>query len=78
MSKNFYFQYLKYLKGSLTYRKILRHGTSGFISHPKEGMLRNFIALKKKSIASAGLNPRPLGPVASTLAPYFRFIPVMF
>jgi hypothetical protein len=27
-------------------RKILRHWTSGFTSHPKEGVLRIFIALK--------------------------------
>jgi hypothetical protein len=30
----------------LTCRKILRHGTSGFTSHPKESVLRIFIALK--------------------------------
>jgi hypothetical protein len=40
-------------KRSLTFRKMLRHGTSGFTSHPKEGVLRIFIALKK-SIALAG------------------------
>jgi hypothetical protein len=45
-------QYLKYLKGPLTCRKILRHETSGFISHPKDGVLRIFIALKNPS-------PRP-------------------
>jgi hypothetical protein len=48
-SENFACQYLKYLKGSLTFLKILRHGTSGFTSHPKEGMLRIFIALKNSS-----------------------------
>jgi hypothetical protein len=48
--------YLRYLKGSLTCRKILRHGTSGFTSHPKEGVLRIFIAIKK-SIASTGFEP---------------------
>jgi hypothetical protein len=57
--------YLRYLKGSLTCRKIL-HGTSGFTSHPKGGVLRIFIALKNPS-PLPGLNPRPLGPVASTL-----------
>jgi hypothetical protein len=46
------------MQGSLTYRKILRHGASGFNFHPKEGVLRILIA---------GLNPRALGPVASTL-----------
>jgi hypothetical protein len=48
-----------------TCRKILRHGISGCISHPKEGVLRIFIALKNPSLRP-GLNPRPLGPVAST------------
>jgi hypothetical protein len=33
-------------KRSFTCRKILRHGTYGFIPHPKEGVLRTFIALK--------------------------------
>jgi hypothetical protein len=63
-SENFAYQYLKHLKGSLTCCKIL-HGTSGFTSHPKENALRIFIALKNLSLP--GLNPRPLGPVASTL-----------
>jgi hypothetical protein len=31
---------------SLTSRKILRHETSGFTSHPKEGVVRIFIAFK--------------------------------
>jgi hypothetical protein len=65
-NENFACQYLQYLKGSLTCRKILRHGTSGFTSDPKEGVLRIFIALENSSPRS-GLNPRPLGPVASTL-----------
>jgi hypothetical protein len=39
-------QYLRYLKGSLTCCKILQHGTSGFISHPKEGVLQIFNAIK--------------------------------
>jgi hypothetical protein len=47
-------------KGSLTCRKILRHGTSGFTSHPKEGVLRTFIALKK-SIALVGFEPAIFG-----------------
>jgi hypothetical protein len=46
--------------------KILRHGTSGFSSHPKEDVLRIFIALRNPSPRPA-LNPRTLGPVASTL-----------
>jgi hypothetical protein len=65
-SENFTYQYLKYLKGSLTCHKILRHGTSGFTSHPKEGVLLIFIAFKNPSPRPC-LNPRPLGPVASTL-----------
>jgi hypothetical protein len=39
-----------------------RHGTDDFISPPREVVLRIFIALKNPS-----LNPRTLGPVASTL-----------
>jgi hypothetical protein len=46
--------------GSLTSRKIVRHGTSGFTSCPKEGVLRILIALKK-AIASAGFEPATLG-----------------
>jgi hypothetical protein len=34
-SENFAYQYLKNIKRSLTRRKILRHGTSGFTSHPR-------------------------------------------
>jgi hypothetical protein len=61
-SENFGHQYLKYLKGSLTFCKILRHGTSGFTSQPKENVLWIFIAIKNSS-PRPGLNPRPLGPV---------------
>jgi hypothetical protein len=50
----------------LTWRKILRHGTSVFTSHPKEGVLHIFIALKNPS-PWPGSNLWPLGPVASTL-----------
>jgi hypothetical protein len=53
-------------KRSLTCRKILRHGTCGFTSHPKERVLRIFIALKYLS-PWPGSNPRTLRPVASTL-----------
>jgi hypothetical protein len=67
-SENFAYQYLKYLKGFLKCHKILRHGTCSFISHPKEGVLRVFIVFKRPS-PRPGLNPRPLGPVASTLTP---------
>jgi hypothetical protein len=61
-----HYHYLKYLKGSLTCRKILRHGTSGFTSHPKEGMLLISVVIKNPP-PWPGLNPRPLGLVASTL-----------
>jgi hypothetical protein len=46
--------------------KILRHGTSGFTSHPKDGVLRVFIVLKHQS-PRLGLHSQPLDPVASTL-----------
>jgi hypothetical protein len=39
---------------------------SSFTSHPKKGVLRIFIALKNPS-PRPDLNPRPLGPVESTL-----------
>ena len=38
----------------------LRHGTNGFTSHPKEGVLRIFSALKNPT-ASAGFEPENLG-----------------
>jgi hypothetical protein len=59
--------YLEYLKGSLTCRKILQHWASGFTSHPKQGVLLIFIALKNPS-PLPGFDPRSLGPLASTLA----------
>jgi hypothetical protein len=65
-SENFAYQYLKYVKGYLTYRKILRNRTSGFTAHPKKGVLRICITLKNSS-PRLGLNLQPLGPVTSTL-----------
>jgi hypothetical protein len=65
-SEDFACQYLKHLKGFLTCRKILGHGTSGFTSHPKEGVLLIFIALKNPS-PGPGLNPWPLGLVSSII-----------
>jgi hypothetical protein len=59
-------EYPKYLKGSLTCREILHHGTFGLTPHTKEGVLRIFIALKNLFLRP-GLNTRPLSPVASTL-----------
>jgi hypothetical protein len=47
-------------KRYLTCRKILRHGTSGFTSHPKEDVLRIFIVLKNQSPWS-GSNPASFG-----------------
>jgi hypothetical protein len=49
-----------------TCRKVLRHGNSGFTVHPKECVLRIFIALKNPT-PQPGLNPRTLGPVAIAL-----------
>jgi hypothetical protein len=66
-SKNFAYQYLRYVNGSLTYCKILRHGTCGFTSHPKERVLRTPIAIRNSS-PRQGLSPQPLAPMASTLA----------
>jgi hypothetical protein len=65
-NENFAYQYLWYINGSLTCRKILRRGSSDFTSHPKEGVLRIVIVLKNPS-PRPGLNSRPLGPLASTL-----------
>jgi hypothetical protein len=44
--ENFAYQCLKYLKGFLICRKILRHGTSSFTSHLKEGVLQILSPLK--------------------------------
>ena len=44
----------------------LRHGTDGFTSPPKEGVLRIFSPLKIRHLRS-GLNPRTWVPKASTL-----------
>jgi hypothetical protein len=66
LNENLVYSYPLDFKSSFTCRKILLHGTSGFTSHPKEGVLRIFIALKNLS-PWPGSNPRPLDPVASTL-----------
>ena len=39
----------------------LRHGTKGFNSAPKEGVLRIFFFALKNPTASAGFEPRELG-----------------
>jgi hypothetical protein len=54
------------LQGSLTCRKILRHGADGFTSPPNEVLLRIIIDLKINSLRP-GLNPRSLGFVARTM-----------
>jgi len=54
----------------------LRHGTDGFTSPPKEGVLRIFSPLKIRRLLP-GLNPRTWTPKASTLAPlkpYYKII----
>jgi hypothetical protein len=49
-SKNFTYQYPRYVNWSLTCRKILLDGASGFTFHPRKCMLRIFIALKIHSL----------------------------
>jgi hypothetical protein len=51
---------------SLACCKILWHGVSGFTSPLTEGVLQIFIALIH-TLLRPGLNPRTLGPMASTL-----------
>jgi hypothetical protein len=46
--------------------KILQHGASGFTSRLKEGVLWIFISHKNPS-PQLSVNPRPLGPLESTL-----------
>jgi hypothetical protein len=53
-------------KSYFTCRKILRHGTSGFTSHPRARCAADFIALKNSS-PWPDSNTQPLVPVASTL-----------
>jgi hypothetical protein len=52
--------FCSYLKVIFTCREILRNGTSGFTSPPKEGVLRIFMALKSPS-PSVGFEPANLG-----------------
>jgi hypothetical protein len=49
-----------YFVCSLSYRKILRHGSDGFTFPPKEVVLRIFIAVKNTS-PPAGLEPANIG-----------------
>jgi hypothetical protein len=57
-SENFAYRYLRYVNGSLTCRKILRHGASG--------VLRIFIVIKNPSPRPC-LHTRPLDPMVCTL-----------
>jgi hypothetical protein len=57
---------IKYVKRSLTCRKISRHGKSSFTSHRNESVLRIFIALIDPSLPPC-LKLLHLGPMASTL-----------
>ena len=64
-------QFLPRTPASQTFRDLLhavnlRHGTHGFTSLPKEGMLRIFPPLKIRRL-QPGLNPRTWVPKASTL-----------
>jgi hypothetical protein len=51
-------------------------GLSRFTSHPKEGVLRLFVALKNSS-PWPGSKPQPLGTVESTLACKWADSPTM-
>jgi hypothetical protein len=57
---------LSYYAGILTCREVLRRGDDGFISPPKEGVLRGLSPLKIH-LPRPGLNQLILGPVASTI-----------
>ena len=50
----------------VTFRDLLRHGTDGFTSLPKEGVLEHFFALKIRRLRP-GANPRTWVRKASTL-----------
>jgi hypothetical protein len=85
-SENFAEQDLKYLKGYLTCRKILRQGNSDSTSHLKESVLRIFTALKNPSPRPVW-TPRPFVPMASTLtttpprqqnAPYCLYVNIRY
>jgi hypothetical protein len=53
-------------KFSITCRTILPHRADGFISSPKDGVLRTFVAPKNPS-SQPDLNPVTSSPMASTL-----------
>jgi hypothetical protein len=53
-------------KFSIICRKIVPHRADGFISSPKDGVLKNFVAPKNPS-SQHDLNPITSSPMASTL-----------
>jgi hypothetical protein len=57
---------LSYLMGSLTCRKILRHGAKNYTSHPKEVVLRILLPLKIHH-SWPDLKAQTLGPMANTI-----------
>jgi hypothetical protein len=59
-SENFAYQYLKYLKGSVTCRKILRHGTFPLYFPSERKVCCGYLS-PLKSIASVGFEPAILG-----------------
>jgi hypothetical protein len=62
----FYEVSLSSSQGSLTCRKILRHGVCGFTSHPNQCVLRNVIALEVHPLGRVWTRDL-LGPMASML-----------
>jgi hypothetical protein len=61
---------LLYFKWLFKSRKTLRHGSSGFTSPLKEGVL-GFLSALKIHRPRPGLDPRILGPITKNLSTYF-------
>jgi hypothetical protein len=78
--KMIHFAFAKYLfhtsNGSLTCRKILRHGADGFIPLRRKACC-GFLSPLKMHRRRPSLNPRTLGPMASTLTTYYRGRPLL-
>jgi hypothetical protein len=66
MNVNLALRNILFIFASDFFRKILRHGASGFTYPPKEGVLWIFIDLKNPSPRQS-LNPQTIDPVTSTL-----------
>jgi hypothetical protein len=62
MSEKIAYKYLLHKLGFITCRKILRYGTAGFTSPPKEVLLRILVHCPRP-----GFDSRTLGPMASTI-----------